>query len=129
MPGLAASPEGLPRRSSGSERRKVIKEFVEEVVVKKVGAKEFGEEVSVKGAPVRELVEKGKAGELAKKVVAGKAAVKGFIKEVVAGQVSAEGIDEEVAVKTEGIRCFNCQGMGHVARDCIKSSARGLGRK
>ena len=29
----------------------------------------------------------------------------------------------------EGIRCFNCQGMGHVARDCVKSSSRGLGRK
>ena len=29
----------------------------------------------------------------------------------------------------EGIRCFNCQGMGHVARDCVKSLSRGQGRK
>ena len=29
----------------------------------------------------------------------------------------------------EGIRCFNCQGMGHVARDCVKSLLRGQGRK
>ena len=42
--------------------------------------------------------------------------------------------------RKEGVRCFNCQGMGHVARDCVKapvgpgrdcfkSSSRGRGRK
>ena len=42
---------------------------------------------------------------------------------------SGGGKEDDKAKSKDGIKCYNCQGFGHMARDCSKPQSGGKGRK